>query len=84
MVSLCAGLVTVDKESDIIRLAHYTTQEYFMKTKDKWFLDSHGKISKSYIDCLSFDAFEEDSCQSNEEIKLILQPYPLNNYATRN
>jgi hypothetical protein len=29
MVSVCAGLVTVDEESSIIRLVHYTTQEYF-------------------------------------------------------
>jgi hypothetical protein len=29
MVSMCAGLVTVDEESKIIRLVHYTTQEYF-------------------------------------------------------
>ncbi|KFY91698.1 hypothetical protein V500_04517 [Pseudogymnoascus sp. VKM F-4518 (FW-2643)] len=27
MVSVCAGLVTVDEESEIIRLVHYTTQE---------------------------------------------------------
>ena len=32
MVSVCAGLVIVDKESDIIRLIHYTTQEYFQRT----------------------------------------------------
>jgi hypothetical protein len=29
MVSVCAGLVTVDEDSNIIRLVHYTTQEYF-------------------------------------------------------
>ena len=28
MVSVCAGLVTIDEESDIIRLVHYTTQDY--------------------------------------------------------
>ncbi|KAH6999490.1 hypothetical protein EDB80DRAFT_583322, partial [Ilyonectria destructans] len=32
IVSVCAGLVTVDEESDIIRLVHYTTQEYFERT----------------------------------------------------
>jgi hypothetical protein len=32
MVSVCAGLVTIDEESDIIRLVHYTTQEYFEQT----------------------------------------------------
>ncbi len=29
MVSVCVGLVTVDEEGSIIRLVHYTTQEYF-------------------------------------------------------
>jgi hypothetical protein len=29
IVSACAGLVIVDKESDVIRLVHYTAQEYF-------------------------------------------------------
>jgi hypothetical protein len=32
MVSVCAGLVTVDKKSGIIRLVHYTTQDYFERT----------------------------------------------------
>ena len=33
MVSVCAGLVTIDKDSNIVRLVHYTTQEYFERTK---------------------------------------------------
>ena len=37
MVSVCAGLVTVDEESDIIRLVHYTTQEFFERTQNIWF-----------------------------------------------
>lgn len=37
MVSVCAGLVTVDEESDVIRLVHYTTQEYFERTWISWF-----------------------------------------------
>jgi len=34
IVSVCAGLVTVDEESRIIRLVHYTTQEYFERTQE--------------------------------------------------
>ncbi|KAK4163274.1 hypothetical protein QBC43DRAFT_301253 [Cladorrhinum sp. PSN259] len=34
IVSVCAGLVTIDEESAIIRLVHYTTQKYFEKTKN--------------------------------------------------
>src|SRR5437588_4296019 len=36
MVSVCAGLVAVDEESHIIRLVHYTTQEYFERTWTCW------------------------------------------------
>ncbi|KAK0726051.1 ankyrin repeat-containing domain protein [Lasiosphaeris hirsuta] len=29
VISICAGLVTVDRESSVVRLVHYTAQEYF-------------------------------------------------------
>jgi hypothetical protein len=32
MVFICARLVTVDQESDIIRLVYYIIQEYFEQT----------------------------------------------------
>src|SRR5438552_1127327 len=32
IISVCVGLVAVDQESGIIRLVHYTTQEYFQRT----------------------------------------------------
>ncbi|KAH8125790.1 hypothetical protein LI328DRAFT_165647 [Trichoderma asperelloides] len=37
IVSSCCGLVTVDEESNIIRLVHYTTQEYFDRMRTQWF-----------------------------------------------
>src|SRR5271154_2700548 len=36
VVSVCAGLVTVDEESNIVRLVHYTTQEYFERVRLAW------------------------------------------------
>ena len=35
--SVCAGLVTIDEHSGIVRLVHYTTQEYFERTWTSWF-----------------------------------------------
>ena len=29
MIFVCAGIVTIDQESNVIRLVHYTTEEYF-------------------------------------------------------
>lgn len=37
IVSVCAGLVTVDEESGIIRLVHYTTHQYLERSWDFWF-----------------------------------------------
>jgi len=37
MVSVCARLVAVDEDRGIIRLVHYTTQEYFQHTGAQWF-----------------------------------------------
>ncbi|KAH7159361.1 nucleoside phosphorylase domain-containing protein, partial [Fusarium sp. MPI-SDFR-AT-0072] len=37
IISVCAGLVVVDKESDIIRLAHYTTQHYLNDKRNELF-----------------------------------------------
>ncbi|KAA8573430.1 hypothetical protein EYC84_005016 [Monilinia fructicola] len=45
MVSVCAGLVTVDEESNVIGLVHYTTQEYFNRKQNYWFPDAETYIT---------------------------------------
>ena len=37
LVSLCAGLVTIDQGSSVIRLVHFTTHEYFEQTHERHF-----------------------------------------------
>ena len=49
MVSVCCGLVTVDEESGIIRLVHYTTQEYFERTRSRWFPNAETDITSDVI-----------------------------------
>ena len=84
VVSVCAGLVTVDEESDIIRLVHYTTQEYFERTQMTWFPDAQGDIATTCITYLSFDVFESGFCQTDEEFEERLQLNPLYDYGARN
>ncbi|EHK21973.1 uncharacterized protein TRIVIDRAFT_132487, partial [Trichoderma virens Gv29-8] len=84
MISVCAGLVTVDKESSIIRLVHYTTQEYFEKTQSKWFPDAHMKIATICITYLSFSVFESGFCRTDQAFKDRLLSSPLYDYAARN
>jgi ankyrin repeat protein len=84
MVSVCAGLVTVDEESDIVRLVHYTTQEYFERTQLSWFPNAQTDITETCVTYLSFDAFETGFCATIKEFEARLQLNPLYSYASRN
>jgi ankyrin repeat protein len=84
MVSVCAGLVTVDETSNIIRLVHYTTQEYFERTQKDWFPNAETDIAKACITYLSFDVFKSGFCPTDEKFEARLQLNPLYNYAARN
>ncbi|TEY86542.1 hypothetical protein BOTCAL_0006g00220 [Botryotinia calthae] len=67
MISVCAGLVIVDDESKIIRLVHYTTQEYFEGTRDGWFPNAETFITTICVTYLSFETFNTGSCQTSED-----------------
>jgi hypothetical protein len=45
LVAVCGGLVTVDEESDIIRLVYHTTQRYFERICLERFPGAKGKIA---------------------------------------
>ena len=83
MVSVCAGLVTVDKESDIIRLVHFTTQEYFKRTRKDWFPTAETDITKTCVTYLSFSVFDSGICATDEEFEERLQWNRLYDYAAR-
>ncbi|ETS82755.1 hypothetical protein PFICI_04631 [Pestalotiopsis fici W106-1] len=80
--SICAGLVTIDEESDAVRLVHYTAQEYFEKTSGKWFVDAHDHITQICATYLSFDAFE-GYCHSFEGFKERCIEFPFYHYASK-
>ncbi|KAK6345458.1 hypothetical protein TWF718_007374 [Orbilia javanica] len=83
MVSVCAGLVTTDEESDIIRLVHYTTQEYFERTWERWFPEAQADITETCITYLSYSIFQclcttEYSLGERQRLNILY------NYATKN
>ncbi|RSL80077.1 hypothetical protein CEP51_006860 [Fusarium floridanum] len=82
-VSACCGLVTIDNESNIIRLVHYTTQEYFERTQAKWFPNAEAEITMVCLTYLSFKAFEAGSCRLIEELMERLRSNPLYDYAAQ-
>lgn len=55
LVDVCAGLVVIDPRSQIIRLVHYTTQEYFDKERLRLFENAETDISMACLTYLSYD-----------------------------
>ncbi|KEZ41846.1 hypothetical protein SAPIO_CDS6652 [Scedosporium apiospermum] len=81
VVSVCAGLVAVDEESGIIRLVHYTTQEYFQRTHEHWFPTAEQYITTICVTYLSFRSFESGPCQAPYSFEERLQLSHLYEYA---
>ncbi|RSL74690.1 hypothetical protein CEP51_011483 [Fusarium floridanum] len=82
LVSACAGLVIVDKASGIIRLVHYTAQDFFEKTQEQFFPGDEGGITSICLKYLSFDGLGEP-CTSDEEYESRLTHNPFYSYAAR-
>ena len=83
MVSACAGLVTVDEESSIIRLVHYTAQEYLERVQNTWFPDAETEITSVCVAYLSCRTFESGFCQTHIDLEERLQSNPFYSYAAR-
>lgn len=84
LVSACAGLVIVDERSNIVRLVHYTTQEYFQRTQRDWFPDAQNEITSACLTYITFDTFIQGVCSTYESFKDRIQSNPLYSYAAQN
>ncbi|KAI2709040.1 hypothetical protein CBS147332_6099 [Penicillium roqueforti] len=82
--SYCCGLVIVDKQTDNVRLVHYTTQKYFENMWETWFPQIHEVITDSCLTYLSYDIFEENRLQPKLEFPGIQSEYPFFAYSAQN
>ncbi|KAJ6183623.1 hypothetical protein N7519_004924 [Penicillium mononematosum] len=83
ILAVCAGLVTVEDESGIIRLVHYTTQEYLERKKDVLLPSAENEISMLCVTYISFDIFGSGICESDEAFEERLESHPFYPYVVR-
>ena len=81
LVSVCAGLVAIDQQSQVIRLVHETTQVYFEKNRVKLFPGAQQEISKICLTYLSFDLLAKGPCSTDAEMDSRLRELPFFDYA---
>lgn len=88
ILSVCAGLVTVDKSRNVMRLIHHTTQEYFDRKKSKWFPRAESHMMNVCTTYLAFDRFEAGPPQRDWSpsagASRSLPEYPFYDYAANN
>jgi hypothetical protein len=73
----------VNQESAIIRLMHYTTQEYFERISSTLSPDRELGIAKTYLTYLSFSVFKSSRCATEEEFEKRLRQHKLLDYTAK-
>ena len=82
LTSMCAGLVIIDA-SDIVRLVHFSAQNYFRENREKWFSNGDLILAQNCLTYVTFKAFENGPCSGStesEDLKKRLIQYPLLEY----
>ncbi|KAF1913085.1 ankyrin repeat-containing domain protein [Ampelomyces quisqualis] len=80
VVSICAGLVVVDEQANIVRSVHYTTQEYFERNHQKWLTQGQKQVASTCLAYLSLDTFKNE-VQDFEEYYFRLRDDTFYSYA---
>lgn len=81
LVDVCAGLVTIDQESNIIRLVHYTTQEYFQRKRAALFPNAQDDLAIACLTYILLTDFREGCCLDENQIRERLKKFPFLAYA---
>ena len=81
LVSVCTGIITVQHQSDVVGLVHYTAQEYLERKAVVYFPEAQHDIVRTCLTYLSFEEFEKGPCRNNGKLKARLKAWPLLRYA---
>ncbi|CAH0050248.1 unnamed protein product [Clonostachys solani] len=84
IISVCMGLVVIDKHGENVRLVHYTTQEYLERTRCKCIPEAESEIASMCLTYLAYDAFRDGGYTVGRDIDARIQNYPLLPYLAQN
>lgn len=84
ILMVCAGLITIDENSEVVRFVHYTTQEYLLRKQDVWLPHAEGEIARtclSYLSLQDFDQAVDESIIDAEHATTKIEAFALADYA---
>lgn len=80
IISVCAGLLTIENSS-VVRLVHYTTQEYLERVRQDWNPTAEEDIAIACLTYVSFSAFKTGSCDSDGALTARVAQNPFLEYS---
>lgn len=83
VLECCFGLVTLDEESSVIRLVHYSVQEYLLEHRAGIFPSGEESVAEKCLRYLLCSAFSTGSCPDEGTIEACLTDYPFYRYTCR-
>ena len=72
IISVCTGLLTFDR-GHVIRLVHYTTQQYLEQIRLTWIPNAQAYIATICMTYISFETFASSSCNSDRDIEFLIR-----------
>ncbi|KFZ04968.1 hypothetical protein V501_08817 [Pseudogymnoascus sp. VKM F-4519 (FW-2642)] len=84
LITVCGGSAVIDQDSGVIRLVHYTTQDYFERHRSKIFPTAQADILCACIRYLSLDSFKNGPCETNSDLRKRQAKFRLLGYASCN
>ena len=67
ILDVCAGLLAFDEENKMVRLVHYTAQDYFDNLASSKFDDAHVLIAKECLVYLNYGIFQNSQPSTDDE-----------------
>ena len=58
ILDVCAGLLIFDEQSEVVRLVHYTTQDYYNALAESALQEAHASIARDCLTYLSYGCFQ--------------------------
>lgn len=84
LTSVCAGLVVIDKNTEVVRLVHYSAQEYFKRIRLMKFPTAQTDIARTCLTYLLFDDFKEGPTLDENEAVTRIRKHEFIYYAATN
>jgi hypothetical protein len=63
LTTVCAGILAIDSETDILRPAHFTLREYFQRNREEKFSQGEEYITASCVEHLLLEDFKAGPCK---------------------